>query len=133
MTFDAIGIASTGMTVNRKWIDAVSDNMANLSTVKSMDEDAFQAKYVVATAAGYPTETEGTQVAGIELGSAEGRTVYEPDHPLANEDGYVRYPDIDMSSQMTQLIMAQRAYQANASVVERARATYEQALTIGQG
>lgn len=132
MTFDAFGIASTGMTVNRKWIDAVSDNMSNLNTVRGMDESAFQAKYVIATAAGYPTETEGTRVAGIELGDAEGRVVYEPDHPLADENGNVRYPEIDMSSQMTQLIMAQRAYQANASVVERARATYEQALTIGR-
>ncbi len=132
MTFDALGIASTGMTVNRKWIDAVSDNLSNLNTVRPMDEEAFRAKYVIATAAGYPTQTEGTRVAGVELGTAEGRVVYEPDHPLANEDGYVRYPEIDMSSQMTQLIMAQRAYQANAAVVERARSTYEQALTIGR-
>jgi flagellar basal-body rod protein FlgC len=97
-----------------------------------MDEEAFRAKYIIATAAGYPTQTEGTRVAGVELGTAEGRVVYEPDHPMANEDGYVRYPEIDMSSQMTQLIMAQRAYQANAAVVERARSTYEQALTIGR-
>ncbi|MFD2841658.1 flagellar basal body rod protein FlgC [Populibacterium corticicola] len=132
MTFDALGIASTGMTVNRKWIDAVSDNLSNLNTVRPMDEEAFRAKYIIATAAGYPTQTEGTRVAGVELGTAEGRVVYEPDHPMANEDGYVRYPEIDMSSQMTQLIMAQRAYQANAAVVERARSTYEQALTIGR-
>jgi flagellar basal-body rod protein FlgC len=72
------------------------------------------------------------QVSGIVEGNAEGRIVYEPDHPLANADGYVKYPDIDMSSQMTQLIMAQRGYQANAAVIERARASYEQAITIGQ-
>jgi flagellar basal-body rod protein FlgC len=131
MTFDAIGIASTGMTVHRKWLDAVSDNLANANNASSTDGDAFQARYVVATAMSYG-EPAGAQVAGIELGSAEGRLVHEPDHPLADEEGYVRYPDVDMSSQMTQLIMAQRGYQASAAVVDRARESYQSALQIGR-
>jgi flagellar basal-body rod protein FlgC len=100
--------------------------------VRPTDEDAFQARYVVATAVGYPENGQGVQVAGIELGSAEGRMVFEPDHPLADAGGYVKYPEIDMSSQMTQMIMAQRGYQANAAVVDRAKATYEAALQIGR-
>jgi flagellar basal-body rod protein FlgC len=71
-------------------------------------------------------------VGGVALGSAEGRLTYQPDHPLADAQGYVRLPDVDLSSQMTQLIMAQRAYQANAAVVDRAKATYEAALQIGR-
>ena len=134
-TFGAIGIASTGMTVNRKWMDAVADNLTNMNTVRSADEAAYQAKYVIAEAIDYgngSTDGQGVQVGGIALGSAEGRLVYEPDHPLANADGYVRYPDIDMGSQMSQLIMAQRAYQANAAVVDRAKETYTAALQIGR-
>ena len=73
------------------------------------------------------------QVAGTELGSAEGRMVYEPDNPLADADGYVRYPDIDMGDQMTQLIMAQRGYQANLSAIDRATEAYQQALQLGKG
>ena len=134
-TFGAIGISSTGLTVHRKWLDAVSDNLANLNTVRGTDEAAFQAKYVAVEAAGYGTGTDsgaGVRVGGIELGSAEGRLVYEPNHPLADAEGYVRYPDIDMSSQMTQLIMAQRGYQANAAVVDRAKESYQAALQIGR-
>ncbi|PYG01076.1 flagellar basal-body rod protein FlgC [Georgenia satyanarayanai] len=131
MTFDAIGIASTGMTVHRKWLDAVSDNLANANNASPTDGAAFQARYVVATAMSYG-EPAGAQVAGIELGNAEGRMVHEPDHPLADEEGYVRYPDVDMSSQMTQLIMAQRGYQASAAVVDRARESYQSALQIGK-
>jgi flagellar basal-body rod protein FlgC len=127
--FGAIGVAGSGMTVYRKWLDAISDNIANVSTVRSSDEAAFQARYVVAES----VEGGGTQVAGIALGSAEGRLVYEPDNPLADADGNVRYPDIDMSTQMTQLIMAQRGYQANAAVVDRARDAYQTALQIGRG
>jgi flagellar basal-body rod protein FlgC len=127
--FDAIGIAGTGLTLNRKWLDAVSDNVANINTVTGTDEAAFQARYVVATEA---VDGQGVQVGGIELGNAEGRLVHEPENPLADAEGYVRYPDIDMASQMTQLIMAQRAYQANAAVVDRARETYQAALQIGR-
>jgi len=128
--FGAIGVAGSGMTVYRKWLDAISDNLANVSTVRGTDDDAFQARYVVAQS--IESGDGGVQVAGVALGSAEGRLVYEPDNPLADDEGYVRYPDIDMSSQMTQLIMAQRGYQANAAVVERARETYQAALQIGR-
>lgn len=126
--FGAIGVAGTGLTVYRKWIDAISDNLANVNTVRRTSEDAFRTRYVVAK----PMPGGGTQVAGIALGSAEGRLVYEPGHPLADAEGYVRYPDIDMASQMTQLIMAQRGYQANAAVVDRAREAYQAALQIGR-
>lgn len=128
--FGAIGVAGSGMTVYRKWLDAISDNLANVNTVRATDEAAFQARYVVAQS--IESGDGGVQVAGVALGSAEGRLVYEPDNPLADEGGYVRYPDIDLSSQMTQLIMAQRGYQANAAVVERARETYQAALQIGR-
>jgi flagellar basal-body rod protein FlgC len=131
--FSAIGIAGTGVTVHRKWLDAVSDNIANINTVRRTDEEAFRARYVVAQAVDYGSGEGGVQVAGIELGDGEGRLVYEPTHPLADEQGYVRYPDIDLSSQMTQLIMAQRGYQSNLAVVDRARDAYLAALQIGRG
>jgi len=129
MTFDAIGIAGTGLTVHRKWLDAVSDNIANINTAVSTDDEAFRARYVLVQAG---QSSPGVYVAGTELGDAEGRLVQEPDNPLADEDGYVRYPDIDLGDQMAQLILAQRGYEANASVVDRARNSYESALQIGR-
>jgi flagellar basal-body rod protein FlgC len=129
MTFDAIGIAGTGLTLHRKWLDAVSDNLANINTVKPTDGEAFRARYVVAQEG---EGTTGVYVAGAAYGDAAGRLVYEPNHPLADAEGYVRYPDIDLASQMGQLIMAQRGYQANAAVVDRAKETYQAALQIGR-
>jgi flagellar basal-body rod protein FlgC len=128
MTFDAIGIAGTALTTHRKWLDAISDNMANLNTVTSTDDAAFQARYVEVAAG----DEHGVYVTGASLGDAEGRLVHEPTHPLADADGYVRYPDIDMASQMGSLILAQRGYQANAAVVDRAKETYQAALQIGR-
>jgi flagellar basal-body rod protein FlgC len=129
MTFDAIGIASTGMTLHRKWLDSVSDNLSNINTVKATTDDAFQARYVVAQEG---EGTSGVYVQGAAFGSAEGRLVHEPGHPLADAEGYVRYPDIDLASQMGQLIMAQRGYQASAAVVDRAKESYQAALQIGR-
>lgn len=128
MTFDAIGIAGTGLSLHRKWLDAVSDNLANMNNASPTNGAAFQARYVVAQEG----EDGGAYVAGTAYGSAEGRLVYEPTHPLADEQGMVRYPDIDLASQMGQLILAQRGYQANAAVVDRARETYQAALQIGR-
>jgi flagellar basal-body rod protein FlgC len=129
--FGAIGVAGSGMDVMRKWLDAVSDNIANVNNATSSDQDAFQARYIQAQE--ITTGNGGVAVAASVLsGNTQGRLVYEPTNPLADADGMVRYPDIDMSSQMTQLIMAQRGYQANAAVVDRARAAYEAALAIGR-
>ena len=130
--FGAIGIAGTGVTVYRKWLDAVSDNIANMNNAAPTSGQAFQARYVMAQAVDYGSGTGGVQVGGTALGSAEGRLVYEPNHPYADADGYVRYPDIDLGSQMSQMIMAQRGYQANLAVVDRAKDAYQAALQIGK-
>ena len=129
MSYDAIGIAGTALTVHRKWLDAVSDNIANVNTVRATSEEAFKAHYVIATAG---EGTTGVYVEGGAYSNSEGRMVYEPEHPLADAEGYVRYPDIDLGQQMGQLIMAQRGYEANAAVVDRAKSTYEAAIQIGR-
>ena len=127
--FNAIGVAGTGVTLHRKWLDAVADNIANVDNVNRTSENAFQARYVVAQEA---QDGNGAQVGGIAYGSAEGRLSFEPDNPLADTEGYVRRADIDLGGQMAQMIMAQRAYQANLSVVDRARDSYTAAINLGK-
>ncbi|WEO78970.1 flagellar basal body rod C-terminal domain-containing protein [Cryobacterium sp. SO2] len=129
MSFDALGIAGSGLTLHRKWLDAIADNIANANTTTATSGDAFQARYIVAQEG---QGTTGVTVAGTSLGDAEGLLVYEPDNPIADADGYVRRPDIDLAEQMGELIMAQRGYQANAAVVDRAKTSYEAALQIGR-
>jgi flagellar basal-body rod protein FlgC len=132
-TFDAVRIAGSGLYANRKWMDAVSDNIANLNTVRSTRENAFQERMIVAEAVDYGSGQGGVRVASTALGSTEGRLVYEPDNALADESGYVKYPDIDLGDQMTQMMMAQRSYQANLATIERATTAYQQALQLGKG
>lgn len=130
-TFGTMDAASSGLVLYRKWLDAVSDNIANINDVRTTSDSAFQARYVVAKAADYGN-AGGVKVAGIALGDANGRVEHHPDHPLADADGNVRVPDIDLADQMTQLIIAQRGYQANLAVVERAHDAYSAALRLGQ-
>jgi flagellar basal-body rod protein FlgC len=132
-TFDALRIAGSGLYSHRKWMDAVSDNIANINTVKPPGEDAFRSRMVVAEAVDYGSGQGGVRVAGTKFGSADGRMVYEPDNEMADANGYVKYPDIDLGDQMTQLLMAQRGYQANLATVERATNAYQSALQLGKG
>lgn len=129
MTFDAIGIAGTGLTVHRKWLDALSDNIANVNTATPAGQDAFREKFVTVQAG---TAGPGVYVAGVVESDAEAKRVYDPEHPYADEDGYVQYPNVELGDQMSMLILAQRGYEANAAVVDRAKTTYEAALQIGR-
>ncbi len=133
--FDVFAVSGSGVNLNRVWMDAISDNIANVNTVKRTSENAFQARYVVAQSAnGFAAgDPQGVEVAGIALGDPNGRVTYEPGNPLADANGNVRRPDVDLGDQMTQLIQAQRGYQANLSVIQRATESYNTALQIGRG
>jgi flagellar basal-body rod protein FlgC len=137
MIFGTLHTAGSGLAVFRTWMDAVSDNVANLNTVTATSGDAFRARMVVASSVGAPDAATtgapaGAAVSGVAFGDAGGRLQHQPDHPLADAQGMVRYPDVDLGDQMTQLMMAQRGYQANLSVIDRARDVYLQALSIGK-
>ena len=137
MLFPTFQTAGSGLGLFRTWMDAVSDNMANLDTVRPTSEAAFQARFVVANAIGSGQEAmtggpAGAQVTGISFGDPNGRLMHDPSNPLADADGMVRFPDIDMGDQMTQLMIAQRGYQANLAVIDRAKDAYQQALSIGR-
>ena len=131
-SFGAIGIAGSGLVTHRKWLDAVSDNVANINDATSTDKSAFQERMVQAQAVDYGSGTGGVEVAGVTFGSSQGRVVHEPDNPLADKDGNVRYPDIDLGDQMTQMMMAQRGYQANLQTMQAATQAYQAALQLGK-
>ena len=126
---DAIGIAASALNTHQAWLNAVSNNIANVNTAKPTSGNAFQAEYLEASEI---AGNNGVEVVAAKHGSAEGKLTYDPTNPIADKKGYVRLPDIDLGEQMSSLIMAQRGYQANAAVVDRAKTTYEAALQIGR-
>jgi flagellar basal-body rod protein FlgC len=133
--FNAINTAGTGLAAYRAWVDVLANNIANVDTVKPMDEDAFQAQYVEAQSipGGPDGIGRGVRAVSLPTSSPEGIVTHDPESPLADDDGNVRRPDMDLTEQMGNLILAQRAFQANAATVDRAKETYESAIAIGKG
>lgn len=134
-TFSGIDIANTGLGFNKYWLDTVSHNLANANTVRPGDEEPFRARVVVAQQLGSePSADAGSGVAVGAVLEQEGDAalVFAPDHPLADENGYVVRPLVDLAAQMTDLMIAQRAYQTNARSMQSSKEAYEAALQIGQ-
>ena len=127
--FDMLHIANSSLGMHQTWLDALANNIANVNTVRPTNQSAFQAQMVEAA----PAAGGGVEVAGIARSDPNGRMEYAPDHPLADAQGYVRAPEVDMASQMSQLVMAQRGFQASVQVTKDAQETYQSALQIGRG
>lgn len=130
--FGALDAAVSGATVSRVWLDAISDNVANINTIRATDEEPFRARMVVVNEnARQLGETGGVHTVRIQDRQGEPEMVYDPSHPLADENGNVLRPNVEMSVEMTNLLIANRTYQSNLRVIEIARATYQSALRIG--
>jgi flagellar basal-body rod protein FlgC len=126
--FETLRIANTSLGMHQTWLDALAHNISNVNTARRTDEDAFQAQMVMAES----RADGGVDVSGIAVSDPEGRLVYDPTHSLADEEGYVRMPEVDLASQMSQLIQAQRGFQASVQVTKNAQDSYSSALQIGK-
>lgn len=128
--FRALNTAASGVTLSRVWMDATSDNVANVNTVRPAGEEPFRARLVVAQSR---TALNGVEAAAIREKGGEPEVVYDPDNPLADEQGYVTRPQVDLTEEMTNMMMSQRLFQANLQVMQQARDSYSAALRIGSG
>jgi flagellar basal-body rod protein FlgC len=130
--FGALDAAVSGATVSRVWLDAISDNVANINTIRATSEEPFRARMLVVNeVARQSGQPGGVRTVRIAERSGEPELLYDPSHPLADENGNVRRPSVDMSVEMTNLLIANRTYQSNLRVIEIARSTYQSALRIG--
>jgi flagellar basal-body rod protein FlgC len=126
--FDVLRIASSSLGMHQTWLDALANNIANVNTVVPTSQTAFQTQIPIVRAA----PGGGVEVTGMALGDPEGRMVSDPENPMADADGYVRAPENDLATQMTQLVMAQRGFQASVQVTKDAQENYRSALEIGR-
>lgn len=133
-TFSAIDVGRTGVGFSRYWMDTIAHNLANTNTVREGDEEPFRARLVVARTLGAQITPAGSGVAvgGLVEDGTEATRVHDPNNPLADAEGYVTMPVMDMAGQMTDLIIANRTYQANLKSIETGREAYQAALRLGQ-
>lgn len=148
--FTSINIAATGMSAERLRTDVISDNIANASTTRTQEGGAFRRARVVLSQRDEgidwrtpftPSELErgvgsGVKVAAVEKDNSELRLVYDPTHPDAIKSGpkagYVEYPNVNIVTEMVDLISASRSYEANSSVIQGSKEMFSRALEIGR-
>lgn len=149
--FDSFNIASTGLTAQRLRMDVISDNIANATTTRTTENDGPYARKraifaPVSIRPNYKSPLvpegidsglgKGVRVVKIEKDSAPFRLVYDPSHPDAiqtgPEKGYVRMPNVNVVTEMTDLISASRSYEANVMIVNNAKSMFAKALEIGR-
>jgi len=129
--WSGIDIAGTGAEVDQTWIDTIGGNVANMNDAVTPGQPVFQAQYVEAGEQVEPNGAGGgVQVNTIDLGPATGQIEYDPTNPVANAQGEVEYPVVDLGSEMTDLVQAQTSYQANAEVMSHATDAYQAILDI---
>lgn len=147
--FSTINIAASGMSFERLRTDVIADNIANASSTRTDEGGPYRKSTVIGAAksgAQYrgffvPTDYDngagaGVKVVEIKKDMSEGRLVYDPTHPDAIKSGpragYVEYPNINIVTEMVDLISASRAYEANSSVIQGSKEMFQEALEIGR-
>ncbi|PQQ36806.1 flagellar basal body rod protein FlgC [Photorhabdus laumondii] len=126
-------IASSALSAQSQRLNVSASNMANADSVAGPDGQPYRAKQVVfrvAAAAGQ--ETGGVRVSEIVDDPTPFRLEYQPGHPLADEKGYVRMPNVDVVGEMINTISASRSYQANVEVFNTTKSMMLKTLTLGQ-
>lgn len=129
-------IAVSGLRAQRARMNVIANNIANVETTRTPEGGAFRRQMVVLRAeplkSGMKAGQAGVRVKSIIKDTSSLRSVFDPSHPDANKDGYVSYPNINMSVEMVDLISAQRAYEANVAVIVSGSRMKQRALEILQ-
>ena len=131
--FEVSGSALSAQSVR---LNAVASNMANAQVVSSSPEQAYRAKHPVFASVLQgigPGNTAATvQVAGVLESQAEPRAEYAPNHPLADEQGYIYKPNVNVVEEMANMISASRSYQNNVEVMNTTKQLLLRTLQLGQ-
>lgn len=146
--FSGFNINASGMTAQRYRMDVISENVANANTTRTADGTPYRRKVVYFEEKGGQTafsrvlgeaaynhgySGQGVKVRGVlQDYDTEMNMVYDPSHPDADENGYVTYPNVNIITEMTNMIDASRAYEANATAFNASKSMAQQGLQLGQ-
>ena len=135
--YNSIEVSATGLSAERLAMDVIANNIANVNTTRTPEGGAFKRQLIVfaqkadssATAgsspfdpfAAPPTSQAGVEAVAIVPDQTPDKLVYDPQHPDADPQGYVHYPNIDVVKEMVDMMAASRAYQANVTAIQEAR------------
>ncbi len=138
-------ISASGLSAHRTRMNIISMNMANVNTTRTKDGGPYRRKITIHEAVPFKDrliraahdarvarEESGVKVVAIEDSQDALRMVYDPSHPDANADGYVAYPNVNIVTEMVNMMTAVRAYEANVTAINAAKDMALKALEIGR-
>ena len=142
--FGGMEISATALTAQRLRMNVTAENLANAQTTRGADGQPYRRKEVVlqsvsqggfgaqlsAAMGGGGGRPGGVEVAQVTEDQTNGKLVYDPSHPDANEQGYVTMPNVDTVTEMVDLIDAQRAYEANVTALQASKQMFAKTLEI---
>lgn len=144
--FKAIDISSSGLTAQRLRMDTISENIANVNTTRTPEGGAYRRKVVVFESResanrfsgvlkrtlGHQDIGNGVRAVRIAEDNSPFKLVYDPSHPDANAEGYVAMPNVNIVTEMVNMISATRSYEANVKAVQASKDIALKALEIGR-
>jgi len=143
--FKSMNVSASGLTAERLRMDVISENIANASVTRTLAGTPYRRKMVVFQeqngnsfqtlldqARGINTTGDGVEVGGIVEDQSDFKRIYNPEHPDADDEGYVLMPNVDVVTEMINLMTASRAYEANITALNSAKSMAMKALEIGR-
>lgn len=138
--FSAMELAASGLSAQRDRMNIIAGNLANARTTKGADGEPY--KRIDPVFEAQPLRRNSfdpvqrallaVRVSEVREDTEPGQMVYEPDHPDANAEGYVEYPNVNVVTEMVNLMTASRAYEAGIATIESVKGMAKSALKIGQ-
>ncbi|MEB3198106.1 MAG: flagellar basal body rod protein FlgC [Candidatus Sericytochromatia bacterium] len=137
--FDSLHASASGLTAQRLRMDVISNNIANANSTRGKDGKAYRRQLVALESREVQQRDIEGQTKGTPLGvrvtkifedESPLRMVYDPQHPDANPDGYVAFPNVNVVQEMTDMISATRSYEANVTVINAVKGMAAKALEI---
>ena len=131
--FNGMRISASGLSAERMRMDTISSNVANAKTTRTKEGGAYTSK-VATFGENYDEKLGmlGVKTISIEEDKSPMRKLYEPNHPDADNQGYVEYPNVDMLVEMSDLIAASRSYESNVDTLNAQKSMISKALEIGR-
>jgi flagellar basal-body rod protein FlgC len=148
--FNGMNISASALTANRFRMDVISSNIANANSTRARYVNGewlpYQRKMVELTPQGMKpfdsllhkaigkgrNQTEGVQVSRVVTDRTPHKLVYDPEHPDADQNGYVQLPNIDIAKEMVDMMSATRSYEANVTALNASKSMFIKALEIGK-
>ena len=143
----SMNVVGSGLTAQQFRLDVISENITNVNTTRTENGGAYRRKMVVLEADGGQTsfqtilqrargqvsgETGGVRVAEIVEDPSDFKLVYDPEHPDANEEGYVEMPNVDLVKEISDAMAANQAYSANVTAFNVLKQVAAKGLEIGK-